>query len=102
MSPVQLLADYLRRLPRRVRQTIYTVWTLIGAGLAACQSFDVTDLGPITVAQALQAFAYLSPAMGAIAVANAAKPQEAEVVDYDEDFDDTSFTAAADPEGVYA
>jgi hypothetical protein len=102
MSPVEILADSLRRLPRRVRRTIYTVWTLLGAGLAACQSFDVTDLGPITVAQALQAFAYLSPVMGAIAVANAAKTPEVEVVDYDEDFDDSSFTEGAGAETVYA
>lgn len=64
------IADLLRRLPSSVRRTLYVVVSIAGAALAVCQLVGWDDLGPVTVDQALQAYALLSPAVGVVAVAN--------------------------------
>ena len=102
MSTVQLFADLLRRLPRPVRQAIYTVWTLLGAVLAAWQYFNWSDIGSLSVTEALQAYALLSPALGTLAAVNSAKPRETELVDFGEDEGDlSSFDPVTDPDDVF-
>jgi hypothetical protein len=71
MTGIQTL---LQELPPPLRKTLYYLVTIIGLTLWILQSFDVNDLGPITMAQALQAYALVSPLVGAIAVANVKKP----------------------------
>jgi hypothetical protein len=102
MSPLSQLATLLRDLPRPWRRAIYSAWTLIGAVLAVCQGVGIDDLGPVTMTQALQGYAALSPFIGGLAAVNAAPTPEVELVDYDEDFDDSSFTGGEEPDPVYA
>lgn len=68
----------LQDLPRPVRRTLYWIVSILGLLLGVLQAVDVTDLGPITMAQALQAFAFLSPFAGFVAVANVSKPSAVE------------------------
>ena len=102
MSALQLIADLLRRLPRPVRQAIYTVWTLLGAVLAAWQYFNWSDIGSLSVTDALQAYAFLSPVLGTLAAVNSAKPRETEMVDFGEDEGDLpSFDPLTEPDEVF-
>jgi hypothetical protein len=64
----------LQQLPPQVRKTLYWLVTGVGAALAILQAIGVDDLGPITMTQALQYYAAVSPFVGAIAVANVKKP----------------------------
>jgi hypothetical protein len=108
MNPVQLFGEQIRDLvPRRVRRTMYSVWTLLGALLAAWQTLNWGDLGPISATEAVQAYAFLSPALVALAAVNAPKPREDEVVDWvdddaDDDVDVSSFDPVVDPDAVFA
>jgi hypothetical protein len=78
MNPVQSL---LQDLPRGVRKTVYAILILVGAVLTALQGAGVEDLGPITLNDALKAYAVLSPLIGVLAVANVSKPREQEFAD---------------------
>lgn len=103
MNPLSTAASLLRDLPRGVRKTIYTVLALIGAVLAGLVAVGVEDLGPVTVNRALQVYAYLSPLMGVVAVANVT-PGEGEqaLVDFDEDVDASSFEPVGTESDVFA
>ena len=102
MTGIQTL---LQELPPPLRKTLYYLVTIVGLTLWILQSFDVNDLGPITMAQALQAYALVSPLVGAVAVANVKKP----VVDsaglgdlvQDRDLDMSAFEPVGDVEDVY-
>ena len=103
MSPVQMITDLLRSLPSSVRRTLYTVLALLGLGLAAADFLGVTSIGPVSMSRALEVYAYISPAMGLVAVANVGKPaDEAEMVaEFDEDADLSAFEPVGAEEDVY-
>ncbi len=101
MSPLQMATDLLRSLPGPVRRTIYTVLALIGLGLAACAALGVSDIGPISLERALQVYAYVSPAMGVVAVANVGKSAEEIADDFDEDVDLSAFEPVGTEDEVY-
>ena len=103
MNPLTIAADVLRGLPAGVRKTIYSVLALVGAALAGLVALGVDELGPVSVDRLLQIYAYLSPLMGAVAVANVtpAKGGE-ELFDFDEDVDLSSFEPLGDEGDVFA
>jgi hypothetical protein len=102
MSPVQALTDLLRRLPQGLRKTIYSVLALLGALLATLVAFGVSDLGPISLTRALELYAYVSPAIGVVAVANVtATPAEEAVAEFDEDVDLSAFEPVGSEDDVY-
>lgn len=102
MTSTLPVADLLRQLPTSVRRTLYAVIVVLGAVLAILDAVGVTDLGPITVAQALQIYAYISPLVGVVAVANVRPHTEAEAMaEHDEDVDLSSFAPVSDPADVY-
>ena len=73
--------------------------------LGILQSLDVNDLGPLTMTQALQVYAFLSPLVGAVAVANVNKPPVesaglGELVQ-DNDLDMSAFEPVGDIDDVY-
>lgn len=70
MNLITLVPEILRQLPAPVRSALYTAILVIGAGLAACTALGVEDLGPVTLARALEAYAFVSPLAGGVAVAN--------------------------------
>ena len=104
MNPLSSTAEMLRGLPRGVRKAIYSVLALAGAALAACVAVGIKDLGPVTVDRLLQVYAYLSPLMGAVAVANVAPGDgdPAMFSDFDEDADLSSFEPVGDEREVFA
>ena len=106
MNPLSSAADLLRDLPRGVRKAIYTVLALVGAALAVCVAIGIKDVGPVTVDRLLQVYAYLSPFMGAVAVANVAPgtgdSSPAGFADFDEDADLSSFEPVGDESDVFA
>jgi hypothetical protein len=104
MTPISLATDLLRGLDPRVRKTIYTVLAAVGAVLAGLVAAGVDDLGPLTVDQLLQVYAYLSPLMGVVAVANVTpgEDDEATLLDFDEDADVSSFEPIDDESEVFA
>jgi hypothetical protein len=104
MNPVTLATDLLRGLHPRIRKTIYTVLAAVGAVLAGLVAAGIKDLGPLTVDQLLQAYAYLSPLMGVVAVANVTPGEgdEASLLDFDEDADVSSFEPIDDESEVFA
>jgi hypothetical protein len=71
------------------------------AGLVAA---GVDDLGPVTVDRMLQVYAYLSPLMGVVAVANVTPGENDErmLLDFDEDADVSSFEPVGDENDVFA
>ena len=104
MNPMTTAAGLLRDLPPGVRKTIYTVLALVGAALAGLVAAGVDDLGPVTVDRMLQVYAYLSPLMGVVAVANVT-PGEGDdrtLLDFDEDADTSSFEPVGDESDVFA
>ena len=103
MNPLNASAELLRNLPPGVRKTIYTVLALAGAVLAALVAIGEDKVGSVTVKQLLQIYAYLSPLMGVVAVANVT-PGEGEqaLVDFDEDVDASSFEPVGDESDVFA
>lgn len=102
MTGVQAL---LQDLPAPLRKALYTTITVLGVLLAILQTLDVTDLGPITMTQALQIYAVLSPLVGAVAVANVNKPtvESAGLGDLvqDYDLDMSAFEPVGDMDDVY-
>jgi hypothetical protein len=103
MSPLQMATDLLRALPSSVRKTIYTVLALLGLALAGLELLGVSELGPISMSRALEVYAYISPAMGLVAVANVNKPADVEAVggDFDEDVDLSAFEPVGSEDDVY-
>lgn len=107
MNATSAAADLLRQLPPTLRRTLYAVVVLLGAVLAALDAAGVSDLGPITVAQALQVYAYISPLVGIVAVANVHPAQPTDAADpaagyeHEEDVDLSSFEPVSDPADVY-
>jgi hypothetical protein len=102
MTGIQTL---LQELPPPLRKTLYYLVTIVGLTLWILQSLDVNDLGPITMAQALQAYALVSPLVGAVAVANVKKPVVesaglGELVQ-DHDLDMSGFEPVGDMDDVY-
>ena len=71
MTGIQTL---LQDLPAPLRKSLYALITVAGLVLAILETLDVSDLGPLTMTQALQIYAFLSPLVGAVAVANVNKP----------------------------
>ena len=95
----------LQALPAPLRQTLYSLVTILGLTLGVLQAIDVNDLGPLTMTQALQAYAFLSPLVGAVAVANVNKPPVesaglGELVE-DNDLDMSAFEPVGDIDDVY-
>ena len=95
----------LQELPAPLRKTLYAVVTIVGLVLAILQTLDVSDLGPLTMTQALQIYAFLSPLVGAVAVANVSKPVVestglGELVQ-DHDLDMAAFEPVGQSEDVY-
>lgn len=74
MSPAIAAAptaqSLLRDLPAPVRKALYVLVTLLGLTLGVLQAVDVSEIGPLTMTQALQVYAFLSPLAGVVAVAN--------------------------------
>ena len=102
MSPLQILTDLLRRLPSSVRRTLYTVLALLGLALALADWLGVTSIGSVSMSRALELYAYISPAMGLVAVANVGAPPAAEAVaEFDEDVDLSAFEPVGAEEDVY-
>ena len=102
MSPVQIITDLLRRLSSSVRRTLYTVLALLGLALAAADFLGVTSIGSVSMSRALELYAYISPAMGLVAVANVgAPPVEEAVAEFDEDVDLSAFEPVGAEEDVY-
>ena len=102
MSPVQIITDLLRRLPSSVRRTLYTVLALLGLALAAADFLGVTSIGSVSMSRALELYAYISPAMGLVAVANVGTPPADEAVaEFDEDVDLSAFEPVGAEEDVY-
>lgn len=97
MTPTQLAARAFQALPPPLRKTLYTVLGLAGLALAVCSGLGVDDLGPVTLAQALQVYAVLSAATGGVALANVGRqPRRQEMQadslgGFDEDADLSSF-----------
>jgi hypothetical protein len=104
MNPLTAAAELLRGLPAPARKTIYTVLALIGAVLAGLVAAGVDTIGSITVDRMLQVYAYLSPLMGVVAVANVTAGGGAEqpLLDFDEDSDMSSFEPVGDESDVFA
>jgi len=103
MNPITIATELLRGLPAGLRKTIYTVLALVGAVLAALVAAGVEEIGPVTVDRALQVYAYLSPLMGVVAVANVGPGAAADpLLDFDEDADVSSFQPVGDEADVFA
>ena len=101
MSPLQALTDLLRRLPQGLRKTIYFALALLGALLATLVAFGVSDIGPVSLTRALELYAYVSPAIGVVAVANVNKPAEESPAEFDEDVDLSAFEPVGSEDEVY-
>lgn len=103
MNPLSSVADLLRTLPAGMRKTIYTVLAIAGAVLAGLVALGVEDVGPVTVDRLLQVYAYLSPLMAVVAVANVTPSDEvAPLLDFDEDADLSSFEPVGDENDVFS
>ena len=101
MTPIATLTELLRRLPQGLRKTIYSILAILGAVLALLVSLGVSDVGPISLTRALELYAYISPAIGVVAVANVSKPVEGPAADFDEDVDLSTFEPVGAEEDVY-
>lgn len=103
MTPTRLLSEALQRLPEPLRKTLYSVLGLVGAALAVCAVAGIDDLGPITLKEALEAYAFLSAATGSVALANVGNPSSegAEFSDFDEDVDLSTFEPIGHVADVY-
>lgn len=103
MTRTRLLNLTLQALPAPLRRTLYSVLGLVGAALAICTVIGLDDLGPITLTQALEAYAFLSAATGGVAVANVGRRPDdgAELGDFDEDVDLSSFAPIGHEDDVF-
>ena len=91
MNPTQTLTGALQQLPPQVRTMLYTLLGLAGIVLAICSVSGIDDLGPVTLSQALEVYAFLSAATGGLAVANVKNKPTVEVTGFDEDADLSTF-----------
>lgn len=92
MNPTQSLTGALQQLPPPLRTMLYSLLGLAGIVLAICSVSGVDDLGPVTLTQALEVYAFLSAATGGLAVANVQNKPTIEVTSsFDEDADLSSF-----------
>ena len=91
MNPTQSLRDVLQQLPPRLRTTLYALLGLAGVVLGICSISGVDNLGPVSLAQALEIYAVLSAATGGLAVANVQNKPTFELTTFDEDVDLSSF-----------
>ncbi len=101
MPGLSAFSALLQRLPANVRKTWYSVVSIAGAVLAACQIAGWKTLGPIDIEQAMQAYAFIAPTAGVVAVANVspADPGFEDLgQDFYDDFDVSSFNATAGEE----
>lgn len=74
MSPQQNTAQaVLQSLPASWRKTIYVLIAVLGFAIGTLQALDVSDIGPFTMTQVLQFYAFVSPLAGVVAVANVKK-----------------------------
>ena len=102
----QALGDALRSLPKTVRVWLYAVFGLLGTALAVAPQVGIADLGPLTLTEALQVYAFLAPAMASIAVSNAkrsvpADPSPRDYRHYREEADIASFAPVGSSAEVY-
>jgi hypothetical protein len=94
---LSVVTGMLQRLPANVRRTLYSVISVAGLALVVAQMLGWQDLGPISVDQALQAYALVSPAVGVVAVANVSPSTQGvedfdpHLGDFEDDFDASSF-----------
>ncbi len=104
MNPLATATSLLRDLPAPVRKTIYTLLALVGAVLAGLVAVGVDKVGSLSVDRMLQVYAYLSPLMGVVAVANVTPGEgdEQALLDFDEDSDVSSFEPVGDESDVFA
>jgi hypothetical protein len=101
MNPAQ---SALQGLPVPVRKALYWLVVCFGLALGVLQAMEVEDFGPVTMVQALQVYAFLSPLVGVVAVANAKKrpaPESAQLGEYVEDVDMSDFEPVGDISDVY-
>lgn len=103
MTPTRLLSESLQRLPEPLRKTLYSILGLIGAALAVCAALEINDLGPITLTQALEAYAFLSAATGGVAFANVGdkSTEPVPISEFDEDVDLSSFEPIGHVDDVF-
>lgn len=103
MSPMHGVTELLRQLPPPVRTGIYWAAVLVGALLGGLQGLGVETLGSVTVARALEIYAYVVPLTGVLAVANVGnKPAAAtEYDELEEPTDLSSFEPVGNPDDVY-
>ncbi len=103
MTPTRLLSDALHRLPEPLRKTLYSILGLVGAVLAVCAMFGIDELGPVTLVQALEAYAFLSAATGGVAFANVGNKaaDTVELTAFDEDVDLSSFEPIGHVDDVF-
>jgi len=106
MNALATLAGPLRALPPGLRKTLYSLLTAVGGVLAALVAAGVKDLGPVTVDRLLEVFAYLSAALGVVAVSNVTPQEDAGaavgLLDFDDDLDMSSFEPVQDESDVFA
>ena len=107
MTLIQIVPEILRRLPARVRSAIYTALLILGGVLALATSMGWEDLGPLTTGRALEIYAFISPLVGGVAVANvgqsaAAAGLPADSLAFEEESADlSSFEPVADDTSVF-
>jgi hypothetical protein len=107
MTPTNFLSHTLQRLPQPLRKTLYSLIGLIGVALAACAALGFDDLGPVTLARALEVYAFVSAAIGGVAFANVGAPSTPPVgagefdFDFDEDVDLSSFEPIGHVDDVF-
>ena len=97
MPGISVISNLLQGLPAPLRRTLYAVVSLAGAVIAVCQIVGWKTLGPVSLDQALQAYALISPAVGVVAVANVSTATGTEDFGqgFDDDFDLSTFHANA-------
>ena len=105
MTPVTILTDLMRRLPQGTRKTIYSALALVGAVLAVCGYYNIDDLGPVSLARAMEIYTTASPIIAGVAVANVNTPDKSlqpAVGAFDEDVDLASFEPVGDASEVFS
>lgn len=109
MTLIQIVPEILRRLPAPVRSAIYTALLVLGGVLALFTAMGWKDLGIVTTDKALEIYAFISPLVGGVAVANvgqsATELRQAELASIpfeEEPVDVSSFEPIADDTKVFS